>query len=152
MQTTANRLYRTPKQVRARWFNYIDPSVNKKEWTGEEDKILLAKVLECGKKWASIAYSMGDRNENQVKNRYHHITKRWSTLKSELPPEMQVQPLATLPHNSSKRKLSWELKPANQKQEGTDADSVAVEGTTAQSKRNSDLKLSRELALVSKIL
>jgi hypothetical protein len=179
VQTTENRLYRTPKQVRARWFNYIDPSINKKEWTPEEDKLLLIKVLESGKKWASIAYFMGDRNENQVKNRYHHITKKWTALKSEVAAEFPPLPQATAaapaggataaqnaissnPNNDMDNNNAiddGELPLGNSESQSAQAEGDAADnalaaqpGAGGSSKKNSQYSLNRELALVRKIL
>ena len=35
---------RTAKQVRERWINYIDPSINRGEWTSSEDELLVRLV------------------------------------------------------------------------------------------------------------
>lgn len=64
---------RTPRQIRERWTNYLDPNINHSEFTAEEDQIIIEKHNEIGPKWSNIAKFMG-RTENQVKNRfYSHI-------------------------------------------------------------------------------
>jgi Myb superfamily proteins, including transcription factors and mRNA splicing factors len=64
---------RTPRQIRERWTNYLDPNINHSEFTAEEDQIIIEKYNEIGSKWSNIAKFMG-RTENQVKNRfYSHI-------------------------------------------------------------------------------
>ena len=52
------RYFRKPKQCRERWRNYLDSSINKGEWTKEEDIKLLEFVMELGKKWSAIAKCM----------------------------------------------------------------------------------------------
>lgn len=46
---------RTDVQCRERWCNILDPSLNGKEWTKQEDEILLLAVMRYGKKWAQVS-------------------------------------------------------------------------------------------------
>ena len=40
---------RLGKQCRERWYNHLNPDINKGEWTDEEDRILLDAHEELGK-------------------------------------------------------------------------------------------------------
>ena len=67
---------RTPKQCRERWFNHLDPNVNKGPWTPEEDQIIWEAQLKMGNRWSSIARMLKGRTENAVKI-------RWKSLKRQ---------------------------------------------------------------------
>jgi len=66
---------RSTKQCRERWCFNLDPSINKGEWTSEEDEILLAKQAEVGNKWSLIASDLPGRTENAIKTRYKSIIR-----------------------------------------------------------------------------
>ena len=46
---------RIGKQCRERWFNQLDPSLNKGPWTEVEDEILIRAQGEYGNAWTRIA-------------------------------------------------------------------------------------------------
>ncbi|CAD8200528.1 unnamed protein product [Paramecium octaurelia] len=64
---------RTPKQIRERWMNYLNPDLNKDQWMLKEDLIILNNVVKNGKKWSQISQQLNGRTENQVKNRYKSL-------------------------------------------------------------------------------
>lgn len=45
----------TLKQCRDRWLNHLDPSINKGEWSPEEDERLAQAREKYGNAWAYIA-------------------------------------------------------------------------------------------------
>lgn len=49
----------------------------RKEWTDEEDIILLHAQLDCGNKWVEIAKRLKGRGENSIKNRYNTLHKKY---------------------------------------------------------------------------
>jgi len=53
-----------------RWVNCLDPSMNRDEWTEEEDLRLKAAIEECGYCWSKVAERLPQRTDNQCL-RYH---------------------------------------------------------------------------------
>ncbi|CAD8172726.1 unnamed protein product [Paramecium octaurelia] len=67
---------RSSKQVRERYINHLDPLINKKPWTQEEDQQLWALYQQFGPKWSNISQILQGRPENSIKNRYYwHVRK-----------------------------------------------------------------------------
>ena len=66
--------FRTSKQCRERWNNYLDPTKRHTGWSIEEDTILIRTVFEKGKKWALISKQLDcRRTEHMVKNRFNSL-------------------------------------------------------------------------------
>ena len=71
-----NGVFRQSRQCRERWINYVNPNIQKGDWSREEDLKLLRSFLETGKKWAEISKTLGNRTENSVRNRLISLIKK----------------------------------------------------------------------------
>ena len=62
---------RLGRQVRARWYNHLDPSLVWTEFTWAEDLQLIELHGQFNGSWKKISDLMPGRSENQVKNRFN---------------------------------------------------------------------------------
>ena len=84
---------RTVRQCRERWINYLDPNLNKSQWTEEEDKLLYQKFNEIGRKWKIISSFFKNRTDINVKNRWlmlerHRLKNSKNKEQKESPKEL----------------------------------------------------------------
>lgn len=85
----------------SRWHNHLCPSVNKDEWTEEDDQLIMQLVQQMGTKWSHIAKKLPGRTDNAIKNRWNSMMRK--NLRRQLKEQggdavvMQMETLDNLP-------------------------------------------------------
>ncbi|DAZ96311.1 TPA: hypothetical protein N0F65_008435 [Lagenidium giganteum] len=66
---------RTSKQCRERWYNHLDPSIVRGEYSADEDRIILEAQARLGNRWSAIAAMLPGRTEDAVKIRWKSLCR-----------------------------------------------------------------------------
>ena len=71
---------RIGKQCRERWYNNVDPNLNKDKWTIAEDLQLMELHKIYGNKWVQIQRHMPGRIDNDIKNRFNASLRKYESF------------------------------------------------------------------------
>ncbi|KAJ3580560.1 hypothetical protein NPX13_g11 [Xylaria arbuscula] len=69
--------FRSPDQCAKRWQSKLDPNLEHRGWTLQEDELLLSLVRENGREWKMFQErNFSKRSTNELKNRYTGLTRK----------------------------------------------------------------------------
>jgi hypothetical protein len=91
---------KNPRQVKERWFYYLNQSINTSEWTLEEDETLLLKHREIGNKWKIISTYFQNRTDAQCKNRLNKLQRKFKKAQKNQSKKNKSPPVENMQFNS----------------------------------------------------
>jgi hypothetical protein len=97
---------RDARSCRERWRIYLDPGINRSEWTEEEDALLLRKHDEFDSQWILIAAYFPNRTPENIRNRWEFLQRRNQRQQLARQQQRAQQPPP----------LAWPLPPQPQRQ------------------------------------
>jgi hypothetical protein len=104
-----------PRQCEDRWKHCLSPSINKNSWTIEEDKLLIEKVNEIGRKWVKISKFFYRRTDAQCKNRFKVLQRRATNLENLIQEFRQISNFSQSPDKNNNESNDFHLSDAETK-------------------------------------
>jgi hypothetical protein len=62
---------RSPKQIRDRYLNFLDPTIDKSKFEESEDRKIIELYLRYGSAWSKISRHFTGRTDGAIKNRFY---------------------------------------------------------------------------------
>ena len=98
---------RSGKQIRERWFNILNPHINKAKWTSDEERLLFNLYHEHGPRWCTLVSHFKNRTENSIKNRFYSTLRRIATeYKRTHEKEVMISTNNKMPSDSTDNKIN----------------------------------------------
>jgi hypothetical protein len=85
---------RTGKQCRERYMNHLKPSLKLASWSPLEDAMIFHVFLTQGSRWAMMSKLIVGRTDNSIKNRYHHLKRRFEKRVQSMSSSDRIDSLA----------------------------------------------------------
>jgi hypothetical protein len=82
---------RTGKQCRERYLNHLGPHLKHTEWSALEDATIFRLHASQGSKWSQMVKSLPGRTDNGIKNRFHHLRRRFEKRMKCVPSSKELR-------------------------------------------------------------
>ena len=73
---------RTARQCRERYNDYLNPALNKGEWTIDEEKKLIELIQQYGKKWSFLKKFFNGRSDVNLKNHWPVLERKLRSIQT----------------------------------------------------------------------
>nr|XP_020169250.1 transcription factor MYB41-like [Aegilops tauschii subsp. strangulata] len=98
----AAELNRCGKSCRLRWTNYLRPDIKRRNFTDDEEHLIITLHAGLGNKWSMIATHLEGRTDNEIKNYWNtHIRKKLLRMGVDPVTHQQLPPDQTSHHVNS---------------------------------------------------
>lgn len=82
---------RTGKQCRERYLNHLGPHLKQSGWSALEDATIFRLYSIYGSKWSKIVKFLPGRTDNGIKNRFHHLRRRFEKRMKAIPNSKELK-------------------------------------------------------------
>ena len=82
---------RTGKQCRERYLNHLGPHLKHTEWSALEDATIFRLHSSQGSKWSEMVKLLPGRTDNGIKNRFHHLRRRFEKRMEYVPDSIELR-------------------------------------------------------------
>jgi hypothetical protein len=79
--------------LKKRWFNRLDPNINKTRWSSEEDELIVKMYNQHGGNWKLMSHTLVGRPPNVIKNHFYGALKK-RTVPKQLAEIKEIPSLA----------------------------------------------------------
>lgn len=123
-----NKLVRTARQCKERYVNYLNPNLDNKEWTREEDECLLLNLLTTKHNFKTIKNIFPQRSEIAIRNRFNYLHRAiLRTLKPTI--ANNISSIKLYQKNGQIEIADFESQDDNKTEPGAKNESIASEQT-----------------------
>ena len=91
---------RTGKQCRERYLNHLGPHLKQSGWSALEDATIFRLYSIYGSKWSKIVKFLPGRTDNGIKNRFHHLRRRFEKRMKAIPNSKELTTMIQKMENS----------------------------------------------------
>ena len=114
---------RNARQCRERWEKYLSPTIDRGEWTEEEDKLIEMKFLQYGSKWKILAKFFPNRTDVMIRNRWNMLKRKQQKNQKDINNNKVKIDATSIDNNQNEKQIESnqeQTKKENQNQKNND--------------------------------